>query len=52
MNNPLYDVIIGNVPGATGLAYTTPRYKKGRYNGRRPWFRNYFKKRNQAFREL
>jgi len=52
MNNPLYDVIVGNVPGATGLTYTTPRYKKGRYNGRRPWFRNYFKIRNQDFREL
>jgi len=52
MNNPLYDVIVGNVPGATGLTYTTPRYKKGLYNGRRSWFRNYFKKRNQAFREL
>jgi len=34
MNNPLYDVIVGNVPGATGLTYTTPRYKKGRYNDR------------------
>ena len=52
MNNPLYDVIDGNVPGVTGLTYTAPHDRRRHYNGRRPWFRNYFKKKNQAYRDL
>ena len=49
MNNPLFDVIVGNVPGSTGLPFTSPRNRKRRYTGR-PWFRNFSKKKSQVLR--
>ena len=51
MNNPLFDVIIGNIPGSMGLLFTSSRNKRRRYNDRRPWF-FHKKKKNQAFEEL
>jgi len=50
-NNPLFDVIVGNVPGSTGLPFTSPCNRKRRYTGR-PWFRNFCKKKDQDLREF
>jgi len=51
MNNPVYDLIIGNVPGSTGIPFTSSRNRRRRYNSRRPWF-FHKRKKDQAFREL
>jgi len=50
-NNPVYDLIIGNVPGSTCLSFTSSRNRRRRYNSRRPWF-FHKRKKDQAFREL
>ena len=51
MNNAVYDLIIGNVPGSTGLSFTSSRNRRRRYNSRQPWF-FHKRKKDQAFREL
>ena len=51
MNNPLFDVIVGNVPGSTGLPFASPRNRKRRYTGR-PWFRNFCKEKDQVLKEF
>jgi len=52
MNNPLFDVIVGNVPDSSGLPFTSSRNRKRRYTSRQPWFRNFCRKKNQTFEEL
>jgi len=52
MNNPLFDVIVANIPGATGFPSSSPYNRKRRYTGRQPWFRNFHRKKNHTFEEL
>ena len=49
MNNQLFDVIVGNIPGATGFPSSSPYNRKRHYTGR-PWFRNFSKKKSQVLR--
>jgi len=51
MNNPLFDVIVGNIPGATGFPPSSLYNRKRHYTGR-PWFRNFCKKKDQVRREF
>jgi len=52
MNNPLFHLIVGNIPGATGFPPSSPYNRKRRYTGRQPWFRNFCRKKDQLLREL
>jgi len=50
-NNPLFDVIVGNIPGATGFPPSSPYNRKKCYTGR-PWFRNFCKQKDQVLRQF
>ena len=52
MNNPLFHLIVGNIPGATGFPHSSQYYRKRRYTGPPPWIRNFCKKKDQVLREF